>query len=614
VVGINRPTVSEPALLLTTDNSKRQSYRVARVLEFFGISSHTLAARDFAAPEDAKHSHREKVRVLSSAEAFLQVIGAWERNPDFDHMWPRFAHSIFIYLSEDADVNRKLVRVLSPGRRGDVCELRDGAVDFAVSDRMTDFCGIFSGIRTTATRTSNADLALNTAGSNVNNIISAPGGAIFLKLDYKGVPTFVSGSREIINIDAELVSQNFDVRQHFASAVPLVLYIKWAFAESCWTSPEVDACLVIDDPVLKPRHGFIDFEKLLLLMKQYKFSTNVAFIPWNWRRSSPKVVGLFKNNPEYYSLSVHGCDHVRAEFGGSDRQRLYYKAQQAIARIKRHESNTGIRHDRVMVFPQGIFSETAIEAIKRTDLIAAVNNDILLKEPNQRSITLSDMWDVAVMNYSAFAIFTRRYPWEGVENFAFDALLGKPAIIVIHHDYCSDHCSRLINFIERLNALEHPPTWRSLGEVVRRSCRQRELSSGEVETEMYAAELRVENRSTQSKRFLIRRRESAPSAIREISNGPGPIAWNSGNGHINFEIELSSGESKIVSIRFHELAGNGCNEECNEDNLPYRFKAMLRRYLCEIRDNYVTTTKLRLSTLWGPEMGTQSVGRPGGRE
>ena len=47
----------------------------------------------------------------------------------------------------------------------------------------------------------------------------------------------------------------------------------------------------------------------------------------------------------------------------------------------------------------------------------------------------------------------------------------------------------------------------------------------------------------------------------------------------------------MVGIRFHELAGNGCNG----DNLPYRFKAMLRRYLCEIRDNYVTTTKLRFA-------------------
>jgi hypothetical protein len=258
--------------------------------------------------------------------------------------------------------------------------------------------------------------------------------------------------------------------------------------------------------------------------------------------------------------------------------------------MNRHESITGIRHDQVMVFPQGIFSAAAMSALKHTDLIAAVNNDIISAGPHPNAITISDVWGVAVMRYD-FPLFTRRYPWEGIENFAFDALLGKPAIIVIHHDYCSDHCSRLINFIKRLNGLRIPPTWQSLGEVLRRSYRYRELSSREVEVEMYAAELRLENRFEQSKRFLIRRRECEPSAIREISDGSGPVSWSSANGYINFEIELKTGDSKVVRIKFHTLPGSGYNG----DNLSYRFKAMLRRYLCEIRDNYITTTKSRLA-------------------
>jgi hypothetical protein len=258
--------------------------------------------------------------------------------------------------------------------------------------------------------------------------------------------------------------------------------------------------------------------------------------------------------------------------------------------MKRHHSITGIRHDPVMVFPQGLFSKAAMSALKRTDLIAAVNNDIISADPYPRAITVSDVWDIAVMGYT-FPLFTRRYPWEGIENFAFDALLGKPAIAVIHHDYCSDHCVRLVNFIQRLNALQCAPTWRSLGDVVRRSCRQRKLSSGEVEIEMYAAELRVENRSEQPKRFLIRRRECEPSAIREICDGSGPIAWKAVNGRIDFEIELNPGENQLIKIRFHDLAGKGCNG----DNLPYRLKTMLRRYLCEVRDNYIAPMRCRFA-------------------
>src|SRR5437667_7156501 len=214
-----------------------------------------------------------------------------------------------------------------------------------------------AGLRVAASKADlDTSLIFNTPKGNAINIISLGHGAIFLKLEYKGVPIFLSTSREIIDIDAELTSQNFDIREHFLRAVPLVLYIKWAFAETCWNAPKTNACLVIDDPVLKSRHGFVNFQELLSLMKQHNFSTNIAFIPWNWRRTTPKVTRLFRENPENYSLSVHGCDHTRAEFGSSDRHRLYWKAQQALKRMNQHSDITGIPYDQVMVFPQGIFS------------------------------------------------------------------------------------------------------------------------------------------------------------------------------------------------------------------------------------------------------------------
>jgi hypothetical protein len=36
-------------------------------------------------------------------------------------------------------------------------------------------------------------------------------------------------------------------------------------------------------------------------------------------------------------------------------------------------------------------------------------------------------------------------------------------------------------------------------------------------------------------------------------------------------------------------------KEGNGDNLPYRFKTMLRRYLCEMRDNYVAPARFWLA-------------------
>src|SRR4030095_10610121 len=472
------------------------------------------------------------------------------------------------------------IRILTGEDATVVSKLNRGIGDFAVSDEFNEFCGVMAGVRVAASKEDvEAGLLLHTSKAGVLNIISSDQGATFLKLEYNRVPVFLSTCRNIIDIDAKLTTQNFDVRDHFLSAVPVVLYIKWAFAGTCWTAPETNACLVIDDPALKSTHGFVNFEELLSLMKRHNFSTNIAFIPWNWRRSAPEVVRLFRENPERFSLSVHGCDHTRAEFGSADQQRLYWKARQALERMNRHEAISGLSHDPVMVFPQGVFSEAAMSALKRTNLIASVNNDIISADPHPRAITISDVWDIAVMRYP-FPLFTRRYPWEGIENFAFDALLGKPAVAVIHHDYCCDHCARLVNFVQQVNALQCTTTWRSLGDVVRRSCRQRLDSTGVVEAEMYGMELHLENRSGQPKRFSIRRRECEPSAIERIFTDAQEIAWRQVNGHIDFEIELNPGENRVIKIQFHRLSA----EACNGDNLAYRLKAMLRRYLCEARD------------------------------
>jgi hypothetical protein len=581
----------DQAILLDDTDDSLPYQRIAKLLSFFGVSWRRLTLSQFIADAAAGVGPAE-CRILSSAETFLRLLEACNHRPESMPHWHQDIHSAFVFADGDPQVLEKLVQLLTGDEQAELRQIHPGGEEFVVAND-SGFCGVMASLRIPVS-SPNDDVCLvsNIGDTGGLNLISCSSGSIFLKLQCGGVPIFVSTSAEIIDIDGKLTTQNFDVRGHFLSTVPVVLYIKWAFAETCWNAPEANACLVIDDPVLKPTHGFVNFQQLLSLMKRHNFSTNIAFIPWNWRRSAPEVARLFRENPERYSLSVHGCDHTRAEFGGSSKQQLYWKARQALERMNRHESITGICHDPVMVFPQGIFSEAAMSALKHTDLIASVNNDIISADPRPRAITISDVWDTAVMGY-VFPLFTRRYPWEGIENFAFDTLLGKPAIAVIHHDYCSDHCARLVNFVQQVNALQCAPTWRNLGEVVRRSCRQREVSPGAVEVEMYGTELRIENRSEQPKHFLIRRRESEPSAIQRICTDAQEIAWRQTNRRIHFEIELNPGEDRVIKIKFHDYVG----KERDGDNLPYRLKAMLRRYLCEMRDNYVAPLRCRFAGL-----------------
>jgi hypothetical protein len=579
--------MQEKALLLTADYPSTEDHRVERLLEFFGVRCVKRRATELLGLPENKSA--EKYRLVCAAQAFARVMGDLQTPSHKSNLLARQIHSVFLYSNRDPVATANVVSQLS----GATISIRRGAgrvTQWHIANDPDNMCGAMRDLRIqpSPTHLRSGDF-FYTNGGSLTPLIAGEDKAAFLKLSCNGMPVFVSSER-LIDIDVQLATFNFDIRQHFFSAVPIVSYIRWAFPSSSWHAPEASASLIIDDPLLKATHGFVDFQELLSLMKRHKFSTNIAFIPWNWRRSAPEVVRLFSENSEHFSVSVHGCDHTRAEFGSSSQQRLYWKARQALERMNRHESITGIRHDRVMVFPQGIFSEAAMGALKRTDLIASVNNDIISADQHPRAITISDVWDIAVMRYT-FPLFTRRYPWEGIENFAFDTLLGKPAIAVIHHDYCSDHCARLVNFIEQLNALPCAPTWRNLGEVVRRSYRQREISPGVLKVEMYAAELRVENRSCEPKRFLIRRRECEPSAIQRICADAEEVVWTSVNEHIDFEIELNPGENRVIKIKCHDLAV----KERNGDSLPYRLKTMLRRHLCEMRDNYVVPLRCRFA-------------------
>jgi hypothetical protein len=580
------------AMLLTERGSSPKETNLPKLLGFFGVPWRTLTTAEFLAGDGTSSGAAEKCGLLCSPDTFLRLIEELDRSSEGIRLWQERVHSAFVYAGDGAEILQKLVRRLTEDNGAVADETNAGAEDLVVSDRLNDFCGVMAGLRIAPSKASvETSLVLNTPEGNAINIISVDGGATFAKLEYKGVSVFLSTCSEIIDIEAELTSRNFDVRDHFLSAVPAVLYIKWAFAETCWKAPEANACLVIDDPLLKPSYGCVNFEELGALMERHHFSTNIAFIPWNWRRSSPKVARLFKQKPEQYSLSIHGCDHTAAEFGSRDLGRLCWKAKKAVDRMSGHETRTGIHHDRIMVFPQGVFSEAAMNVFKRSNFTAAVNTEVVSTDPQARPIKISDAWDIAVLRYGGFPIFTRRYPWQGIENFAFDILLGKPCIIVIHHDFCRDHYKHLVEFIDRLNAIKCPLSWRSLGEVVRRSCRQRELSAGVVETEMYGAALRIENRSAQRKRFVIRRREPDPAGIKEVRAGSREIAWNSVEDGIGFEIELNPGENRTIEIKFHDLAGKACNG----DNLPYKLKTMLRRYLCELRDNYVTPMRFKFA-------------------
>lgn len=193
-------------------------------------------------------------------------------------------------------------------------------------------------------------------------------------------------------------------------------------------------------------------------MKAHNFFTEIAFIPWNYKRSDPRTVRLFAENRDYYAICVHGCNHLGNEFGGGSYQDLSALASVALWRMEQHKKITGLPYDPVMVFPRGRFSSTAMKALKDQGYFAAFNSTIRATDSEkpadleyQRPFTLV---------YHNFPLFLRRSPMDKA-RIANDMASGRPVIIVEHHGAFKNGYKAITDFVEWVNGLGNVK-WTSL--------------------------------------------------------------------------------------------------------------------------------------------------------
>lgn len=581
--------MSEKGLLLIGKSSCGAEIRISALLDFFGVPWDRSTLSEALSPKNAPAANRW----FCSPEAMLAWVDRSRSEAGTLSAWRERVHSVFIVGSGDPVKLRDLVSVLSGDPNALITESRGCEPEVSVSGDLPAVCGVMSGVKSKlAFQNVLRTAAFDRSKCQYTPIIQHQDRAAFFRIDFHGVPVFISAAEELVDLNAELSTRNFDVRERFLAAVPIVLYIRWAFPHTAWRPPkETSACLIIDDPLLKTRYGFLDYRNLLALMEARNFTTNIAFIPWNWRRDDPGVVGLFRSHQDRYSISVHGCDHTAAEFGTADVDRLRTKAARAVDRMERHRRRTGLDHDPIMVFPQGVFSRAAVKALKGSGFRAIVNTDVTGADTGPESITVRDVWETAVLNYDGYPLFTRRYPSQGEENFAFDAILGKPCLVVIHHDFLRNGGVHLEDFIVRLAALNWCLTWRSLGDALRRSFLQRRIGPASFEIRMYGTDLVIENPSEQPAVYIVRKSEPDPRSVEAISLNSRALPWKEFPAGILFECQLRPGEAGYVAIGYR---ADPPLDSRRADSLKYRMASAARRYACEIRDNFVVPREHQL--------------------
>jgi hypothetical protein len=557
--------------------------RLSGILDFFGVPSKMASGLVNLEPDRA-HS---EYAVFGSIGAIAAIL---DERPEAGSTAVAVG-AYYAYADDDRGLSNNALRSVFGDANLSVQAAPEGDLAIRVSEQLAELTGPMAGL-TFSLRSGSEDAVLTGASSasasRFATVISAENAPVFVRFRHHRAPIFFCTSSQIVDIDQPVRRGFYDVKDHFCSVVPLILFIRFMFPDVAWHAQETGACLIIDDPLLKPKYGFCNFAELRDLMRRFGFTTNIAFIPWNWRRTSAAAAKFFDFESGHFSVSVHGCDHTAGEFAATSPEVLNARAHLARFRMRNHETRTGIKHDSVMVFPQGAFSSICPEVLKRNGFLAAVNTEIAPVDFENSRTRIRDVWDVAIMTYGDFPIFTRRYAFHGLENFAFDMLLGKPCLIVAHHDFFKDESAALIGLLEKISSLNSRLHWRSLGQVIRRACRRRTLGAGAEELEMYGSELVVNNPSDRAIKVSIRKRKSLDDPASEILCDQNPVLWAIEGRYFVFAEEIGAHTEKCFRVVHPEQA------DARNDRRSLRFElaVAVRRILSEFRDDYLSTSQI----------------------
>jgi hypothetical protein len=575
---------SRTALLLCGRDCSSRNAKIGQLLEFFGIPWRTVSIDEMNA--ESVTFEAGECCVLGYAPDVAGALGSVAGFGGGLPRWMKEAHSVYVFGFDETDDCKNLLRYLTGDPRATIRSLDRPNAYASFSAHLREMCGPMSGMGVPV-ELHDGDVVFDVPPSSegFHNIITTTGGQSFVRVICQGVRFYLNASSNVIDIDLPS-EKHFDVKEHFCSAVPITMYLKWAFRDVCWNNPQTNACLIIDDPLLKPRYGFLNFSELSELMDERSFTTAVAFIPWNWRRTNRHTVTLLRRRSDRFSVAVHGCDHTGSEFATRSAPLLDSKIRTAKQRMDSLVQRTSLHYDRIMVFPQGVFSPETGRALKLNGFIAAVNTEVAPWHNDGNDTKIRDLWDIAIMKYGTFPIFTRRYPIAGIENFAFDAILGKPCLIAAHHDVFKGHGRDLADFVNRLNSLNWNLCWRPLGEVLNRSFRVLTESDETIVIRMFSESLSVENLRVDSREAVFIKDENDPHCVEAVTCNQNPVDFNCDGGYLTFRIRLMPKETAQVRVIYFGDQTVGAHRK--HATIRYMVRTRLRRYLSEFRDNYVS--------------------------
>jgi hypothetical protein len=518
-----------------------------------------------------------------------ETLAAIHQNPSLTGFLTRLLDSVsfvFLYMASPNIPSNEGLNFLTGGILQSISAIPNNNFSYSVSQKYPDVSRQFSGL-TFGPVNSQVDFFFNTgkAAQDTETIISIDSRPMFVRVKRGECDIFALATGKIQDIH-QIDNSSITAARRFSTIAPALMFLKFVFRNYCWHPVANQACLTIDDPLLHKKYGFLDYRTLLSNMTRSEFFTTMAFIPWNFKRTQQSVAELFKKNTDRFSICVHGCDHTASEFGITDFGKANDKVKLATRRMIAHQEITGLGFDKVMVFPQGVFSTTSLKALKSNNYTAAVNSGVF-PVGSSRGLELSDLMQQSIMSYEYFPLFHRRYP-VNIVDFAFDLFLGKPALIVTHHEDFRGGYEEISSFVSKINSLDAGIRWRGLGEIARKSYWLKEESETQISLRMFSTTICIENNSSDTVSYFVTKCETNNLPIDGVFVNGKQVAYVISDQFLKIAIDINPQDFAEVAIIYKNPNQDSGKELGTLENM----KIFARRHLSEIRDNYISKNRL----------------------
>jgi hypothetical protein len=389
---------------------------------------------------------------------------------------------------------------------------------------------------------------------------------VFLSVDngQDVFPTFIEAnvrqervfllSRSFPESEIELRADADDTVGAFAKVAPLIMFVSYCAGEQGWHSTQHYANLTIDDPWLREPYGFLNYKDLLKEMQEHNFHTTIAFIPWNYDRSEARVVALFRNHPERYSICIHGDNHDHKEF--DDFKSKAFSLQiaavgQSLARMEEFQRLTGIPYDHVFVFPHNIGSESILKQLKIDNFTATINSLNVPINQNPPSSLLFALRPVT-LSFAGFPSIARFSPsmQDRLTFIAINGFLDNPVLFYTHHDFFASGIDAFDGVADQVNKIQPNTRWRSVGDIAKHLYLVRLRGDSEYDVRAFSNDLELNNTFGRDSVFYIQRPESDPAAIALVSVDGRRATYQVDSGILQVMVKIPAGESRHVVVRY----------------------------------------------------------------